>query len=146
MKKLIFLILPAALITAPALASIPPKVTDAFQARYATATNVEWKHGIGSHFKASFNLGEYRLKAKFDRKGNWLESEKIIAQNKLPMTVKNNLRKSKYGDWKIKSSYEEYLPNEKPQYHITAAKGSSVTKGFMTKSLTFDHHGQLMNG
>lgn len=140
MKKLILLILPAALITAPALANIPAKVTHAFQVRYTGASHVEWKHFMGD-YKANFSMGENRIRAKFDRKGNWLESEKTLAQDQLPMTVKSNLRKSKYSDWKIRSSYEEYLPNEKPQYHVTAAKGN-----FMKRSLKFDHHGQLING
>ena len=140
MKKLLFLILPAALITAPVFAKIPAKVTDAFQNRYAGATNVEWKHGLGN-YKANFNMGEYQLRAKFDRNGKWVESEKILMNDKLPMTVKSSLRKSKYSQWKIKSSYEEYLPNERTYYHITAAKGS-----FKRRGLTFDHRGQLMNG
>jgi hypothetical protein len=138
MKKLLFLILPAALITAPVFAKIPAKVTDALQAKYAGAANVEWKHNIGK-YKATFNLGEYQVKAKFDRKGKWLESEKMLRKDMLPVTVKNSLSKSKYSHWKIKTSYEEYLPNEKSYYHITVAKGD-----FSRKSLTFDHQGQLI--
>ncbi len=140
MKKLLFLILPAALITAPAFAKIPAKITDAFHARYANATNVEWKHMLGD-YKASFNMGEYQLKAKFDRKGKWLESEKMLNKDKLPVAVKNSLGKTKYSQWDIVSSYEEYLPNEKPYYHLTAAKGD-----LNRKSLKFDHRGQLIRG
>jgi Putative beta-lactamase-inhibitor-like, PepSY-like len=139
MKKF-FLILSAAFITASALAKIPAKVTGAFQARYAGATNVEWKHGIGN-YKAYFNMGEYKFLAKFDRKGGWLESEKMLKKDKLPITVKNNLRKSKYSQWEIKSSYIEYLPNEKPFYRIITAKGD-----FKRKNLIFDDQGQLING
>jgi hypothetical protein len=81
------------------------------------------------------------LTAKFDRKGNWMESKKMLGKGRLPTTVRNNLRKSKYSRWEIKSSYEEYAPNKNPQYHITAAKG-----GFGKKTLMFNHHGQLLNG
>src|SRR5258706_4684584 len=140
MKKLFFLILSAAFITAPAFAKIPAKITDAFQARYVGATNVEWRHGM-SDYKANFNMGESRFQAKFGRKGRWLESEKMLGKDRLPATVKTSLRKSKYSQWKIKSSYEEYLPNEKAYYHVTAAKGD-----FKRRNLVFDHHGQLING
>ena len=133
------LLLSAALISAPVFAKIPVRITDAFHARYATATNVTWSHMIGD-YNASFNMGEYTLKAKFDRKGNWLESQKMLERDRLPVTVKNSLRNSKYSQWKIKSSYEQYLPNEKPQYHVSATKGD-----FERKSLKFDHHGQLLN-
>ncbi len=138
MKKLLFLILPAAFITSSVFAGIPARITDAFQARYAGATHVEWKHQVGD-YKASFNIGENQLMAKFDSKGRWLESEKMLQKDKLPMTVKNSLKKSKYSQWIIVSSYEEYLPNEKPYYHLTAAKGD-----FNKKSLKFDHRGQMI--
>src|SRR6266700_1439569 len=120
MKKLFFLILTAVFFTASAFAKIPARITDALQAKYAGAANVEWKHSIGN-YKASFNMDGYRLEAKFDRKGNWLKSEKMLKTEKLPVTVKNCLRNSKYSQWEIKSSYEEYLPDKKPQYHVMAA-------------------------
>ena len=139
MKKF-FLMLSAAFITASAFAKIPAKVTDAFQAKYAAATNVEWKHGIGN-FKAYFNMGEYKFLARFDRKGKWVESEKMLKKDRLPVTVKNSFRKSKYSQWEIKSSYLEYLPNEKPFYRVLTVKGD-----FKRKSLIFDDQGQLING
>jgi hypothetical protein len=138
MKKLLFLILAATFLTVQAFARIPAKITDAFQARYAGATNVEWRHNIG-RYKAIFNLGEYQMQAKFDRKGKWLESEKMLKKEMLPMTIKNSLSKSKYRQWKIKSFHEEYLPNEKSYYQITVVKGD-----FNKKSLMFDHQGQLI--
>jgi hypothetical protein len=140
MKKLLFLILAAGLITAPAFAKIPAKITGAFQSRYSGATNVEWRNNM-INYKASFNLGEYRLQAKFDHKGKWLGSEKMLQKDRLPVTVRNNFGKTKYGSWKIKSSYEEYLPNEQPRYHLTAAKGD-----IKRKVLVFDYHGQLIKG
>jgi hypothetical protein len=140
MKKLIFL-MAAGFITASAFAKIPAKITGAFQARYAGATHVEWRHSMMSSYKASFNLGESRLEAKFDRKGKWLESEKMLHKDRLPVTVKNSLSRTKYGDWKIKSSYEEYLPNEQPRYHVTAAKGD-----IKRKALVFDYRGQIIKG
>ena len=140
MKKLFFLVLSATFITVSAFARIPAKVTDAFHARYAGATNVEWKHGL-SKYKASFMLDDYRYEAKFDKNGRWEQSEKMVRRDMLPMSVRNGLHKSKYRQWEVKSSYVEYLPNERPHYHIAAAKGD-----FKKKHLVFNERGQLING
>jgi hypothetical protein len=140
MKKLFFLILPVVFISAAAFAKIPAKVTDAFQARYTHATNVEWKHMIGK-YEADFNMGKYQLAAKFDRKGKWLESEKNLSMDRLPWSVRSNIMKSKYSQWKIKSSREEYMPGEKPDYRVTVTKGD-----FVSRNLKFDHRGQMING
>lgn len=140
MKKFFVMLLSAALISATAFAKIPARVTSALQARYASAANIEWRHIIGD-YKASFDMGGYRIEARFDGKGRWHGSERMLTKDMLPSTVKNSLVKSGYGQWEIKSSYEEYLPNEMPSYHIIAAKGD-----LKRKSLVFDHRGQLMNG
>jgi hypothetical protein len=139
MKKLL-LLLAAGFIMIPAFAKIPSKITSAFHWKYAGATNVEWENNLVS-YKAIFNLRDSRLRATFDRKGQWLQSERMLQKNQLPMAVKNSLGKTRYGNWKIKSSYEEYLPNEQPRYHIWAAKGAIKRKG-----LVFDSHGQLIKG
>ena len=140
MKKLFVLLFSAACISAPAFAKIPAQVTDAFKMRYADANNVEWRHGLGK-YKANFVMGDYRYEAKFDRNGKWAESRKMVRKDMLPMSVKNELRRSKYSKWEIKSSYEEYLPNEKPHYHVAAMKGD-----FKRKHLEFNERGELMNG
>jgi hypothetical protein len=140
MKKIFFLILSVAFISVSAFAKIPAKVTDAFQARYVHATNVEWKHMIGK-YEAFFNMGKYQLDAKFDKRGKWLESEKKLGWDNLPMSVQNNIKKSKYSHWKITSSSEQYLPGEKPEYVVKVTKGD-----FAFRNLRFDHRGQLING
>ncbi|HLY72325.1 MAG TPA: PepSY-like domain-containing protein [Puia sp.] len=140
MKKLFFLILPAAFASVPAFAKIPAKVTDAFEVKYTHATNVSWKHMMGK-YEADFNMGKYQLEATFDKKGQWLESDKILGKENLPKSVVNNIKKSKYSHWKIKSSKETYMPGEKPEFHVMVTKGD-----FVFRNLKFDHRGQLMNG
>jgi hypothetical protein len=140
MKKVFLLLMSAAFVSASAFATIPAKITSAFYLRYAKATNVEWKHMMGN-YKAVFNMGSYQIEAKFSRKGNWVGSEKRLGKDRLPNTVMNSIKKSKYSEWRIKSSYEEYFPTGKPQYHVLAAKGD-----FMSKNLKFNDQGQLMNG
>ena len=140
MKKLFVLIIAAAFMAMPAFARIPARVTDAFQSRYAGATNVEWKHGL-SKYKANFTMGDYRYEAEFDRDGHWKESLKMMDENRLPRSVRNSLSRSKYGRWQVRSTYVQYQPNHKPQYHIAAAKGD-----FKKKHLVFNENGELING
>ena len=141
MKKLFVVdAIPASFCATAALGKIPAKITSAFQARYASAANVEWQHSL-RRYKASFDLGEFRFKTMFDHKGNWLGSEKMIGSKELPVAVKSSLQKSKYGEWEIKASYERYVPHERPSYHVIAAKGD-----FKRKELVFNDQGRLING
>ena len=139
MKKLFFLILSAACLAVPAFANIPARVTNAFHARYSTATNVEWKHGLGK-YKASFVMDDCRYEAKFDRHGRWVESEKMMQGDRLPRMVRNSLHRSKYRGWEIRSSYVEYSLNKRPRYHVEAVRGD------YKKRLEFNENGQLING
>jgi len=141
MKKFLFLVLAVSIFAIPAFANIPSKVEGSFKAKYGTASHVEWKHGLFGDYKALFVLEGYQYKAKFDKKGNWIETQKIMSADKLPGTVRNSFHQSKYNQWEIKETYELYLPNHRPQYHIDAAKSE-----FKRKHLLFDDRGELMNG
>jgi hypothetical protein len=140
MKRSFFLILSLCIISVSAFAKIPAMVTDAFKVRYVHATNVQWKHEIGK-YEASFDMGNYRLEAKFNKNGKWLESQKYLSSATLPSSVKTNIQNSKYSGWKIESSSIEYLPNERPMYKVRVVKNDLVFR-----NLKFDHRGQLMNG
>jgi hypothetical protein len=87
-------------------------------------------------------MGQYRFKAKFDHKGNWLGSEKMLDKQELPAIVMSNLQKSKYSRWEIKASYEQYVPHGRPSFHIVAAKGDLKRKDLVFSS----QGGQLING
>jgi len=98
------------------------RLTDALLARYAPAAHVEWKQPIGK-YEAEFNVGKNRPESKFDGKGNWLESLKFLSKGRLPLDLSKNIRKSKYGHWKIKSSPEIFLPNARSECQITVTRG-----------------------
>src|SRR5437868_4424542 len=76
---------------------IPAVVTDAFKAKYANATGVEWKDKLSS-FEADFKSGDKDMKAFFSSKGEWIKTETKHTYNSLPSDVKDGFKKSKYAE------------------------------------------------
>lgn len=142
MKKIFFsiLVIGAGLIfTANAqVRKIPAEVTNAFSEKYADAKNVEWKDKL-SAFAANFDFKGDKLVARFNKKGEWLSTEKELTANDLPSAVKDGLSKSKYAEWETKSTYLLEVPGDKKEYRIHVSK-SSVQK----KILLFDEDGKLL--
>lgn len=142
MKKIVFslLIIGAGLIfTANAqVRKIPADVTNAFSEKYKDAKNVEWKDKL-SAFAASFEENGDKYEARFNKRGEWLSTEKEIAEDDLPAAVKDGFSKSKYADWETKSTYQIEIPDDKKEYRIHISK-SSVQK----KILLFDESGKLL--
>ena len=137
-----FVLLLAACFTINSLfAKIPEKLANAFHLKYASATNVKWKNNV-INYTVTFKLMNAQYHATYDKKGEWLQSEKkIIMKNDLPEVVKNSFDKSDYASWTIQSLYEEFLPKEQPRYHIRAAKGS-----LQRKNIVFDFQGHIIKG
>ena len=119
------------------LRKIPAQVTDALSTKYPEAKSVEWKDKL-SAFAANFEMEGIKYEAKFSNKGEWQSTEKELAEDNLPSPVQDGLSKSKYADWKIKATYEVYLPGDITQYHIVAK--SDLQK----KKLLFNDEGQLL--
>jgi hypothetical protein len=118
--------------------SIPGAVTDSFKVHYPAASDVKWSDKV-TLFQASFtNNGDAYL-AKFKSKGEWLSSQKDIAEDKLPSVVKDGLAKSKYASYKIENVKQIFLPNNVTQYGLSVSNGS-ITK----KNLLFNSEGQLL--
>lgn len=117
---------------------IPAEVTNAFSEKYADAKNVEWKDKL-SNFVAAFELDGNKYEARFNKKGEWLNTENEQDINDLTDKVKEGLEKSKYADWEIKSLYKIELPEDKIQYRLHVAKTS-----VQQKNLLFNESGKLL--
>jgi hypothetical protein len=86
---------------------IPAEVTEAFKAKYPNSNAVEWKDKIKA-FQANFEMKDEDYQARFNSKGEWQETEKVIGQDKLPAEVTDGFSKSKYAEWEVKEvSYIE---------------------------------------
>jgi hypothetical protein len=121
------------------LGSIPAAVTDSFNARFPGTTNVNWKNKI-TIFQADFVFNNTTEQAKFNKKGEWQMSEKVIPKENLPAEVRDGLDKSKYAaDWKVNTVFQRDLPGPVVQYRIEIYK-SDIQK----KSLLFSSAGRLL--
>ncbi|MFT3825463.1 MAG: PepSY-like domain-containing protein [Chitinophagaceae bacterium] len=117
---------------------VPGTVTDAFKAKYPDATQVEWKDKL-SAFAAAFYIGNLKHEARFNSKGQWLETEFVINKDSLPKPVADGLDKSKYAEWNIEDAYKILLPGDVVQYRLEAEKSS-----LQRKNLLFNSDGRLL--
>lgn len=142
MKKIVFLILIiCAGISFSATAQIrkiPAEVTNAFTEKYGDAKNVEWGDKL-KNFVATFELDGKKYEARFNKKGEWLNTETELEEGDLPDEVKDGLSKSKYTDWETKALYKIDLPEDKVQYRIHVVKTS-----VQQKNLLFSDKGKLL--
>ncbi len=118
---------------------IPSEVTEAFKIKYPDASQVEWKDKL-TNFVAVFKEDGIQYEARFNKKGDWKDTENEIDTDELPETVNEGYNKSKYADeWKIEAAYKIVLPNEKVNYRVLARK-SDLQK----KNLLFNSEGRLL--
>src|SRR5688572_29116601 len=83
------------------LRKVPVEVTDDFKTKFPDASNLEWKDRFSS-VEANFKIAETAYKARFNKNGEWMETEKIIEPAVLPAAVKDGFDKSKYTSWEVK--------------------------------------------
>ena len=141
MKRILLLAFGAIMLAGTAsaqLRKIPSEVTDAFKAKYPTATNVSWKDKV-TVFEADFKMDDDNYEARFNNKGEWQQSEKNITESDLPSAVNDGLQKSKYTDWEIKSVDKLTLKDESTQYRLLVKRGT-----LEKKYLFFDTDGKLL--
>ena len=117
---------------------LPAEVTNSFSEKYPDAKNVEWKDKL-SNFSAGFEWEDEKYEAHFNKKGEWLSTDKEIDVNDLPANVKDGFDKSKYSDWETKNAYRIDMPDDKINYRIHVAR-SSIQK----KILLFNEEGKLL--
>lgn len=118
---------------------IPAEVTDAFKEKYPSATGVEWKDKL-TNFVAVFQLDGVQYEARFNKKGEWKDTENAIETEELPEAVNEGYGKSKYADeWKIEAAYKILLPDDKVNYRVLARK-SDLQK----KNILFNSNGRLL--
>jgi len=143
MKKLIVILASAILLfsmnsSQAQIGKVPAEVTEAFKVKYADTKNVQWKDKV-SFYQVNFEMKNEKYESKFNSKGEFLGSEKVIKKEQAPAAVKNGLAKSKFSDWEIKSVTWIEKKDLAIQYRYFIRK-SGVEK----KYLTFDDTGKLV--
>lgn len=117
---------------------IPAEVTNAFSEKYPDAKDVEWKDNL-SFFIVAFEKDGENLEARFNKKGEWQSTEKLIEADDLPEKVEDGFEKSKYSDWEVKSVYKIELPKDELQYRLRVAKSD-----IQQRNLLFNEKGKLL--
>ncbi len=139
MKKLVAvaMLLGVVIMGTAQIRTIPSVVTDSLKSRYPNAKTVSWKDNL-TNFEASFTNSNTDYSAKFNSKGEWLESEKKISFNDLNSDVQDGFHKSRFSDWEIRGIKEIREKDKEVIYRILVRK-SSLQK----KYLYFNKNGQL---
>lgn len=117
---------------------VPAEVTEAFKTKYPDTKNVEWKDKITS-FQASYEMNGDKYESRFNSKGVWQQTEKDIAEDALPASVKDGYSKSKFTDWELKTVTRVESKDNSIQYRLFVRK-SGVEK----KYLYFNEDGKLV--
>lgn len=118
---------------------VPAAVTEAFKAKYPSASNVEWKDKV-TVFMATYELDGKKHEARFTNKGEWKNTETEVGETGLPAAVKDGFAKSKYdSDWDINNGYKIESPGDVTEYRVFIKK-SDIQK----KNLLFSKEGKLL--
>ena len=116
---------------------IPASATDAFKAKYPTATGAEWHDDI-SVFTVKFQQDDVKHVAKYSTKGKWIETENEVSEGNLPPAVKEGFSKCKYSDWQVLKIHKIVEP-DKTQYRMNVKKAD-----LNQKNLLFSSTGKLL--
>jgi hypothetical protein len=117
---------------------IPATVTDSFKEKYPDASGVEWRDKL-SVFSAIFVKDGVNYEARYNSKGQWLNTENEITKEDLPSAVQEGFEKSKYADWEIEKAYLIQLPDEVTQYRLHVGKTD-----LQKKNLLYSSKGRLL--
>jgi hypothetical protein len=123
MKKLIFLISAALLLSAytlfagPYETTVSKKINQAFSESFSGATNVKWYTDDNKTFTAKFTMSHTKVTAFFGSDGTLLATSRYLKAEQLPLRVISKLNKRYPGN----SIYcvVEYTAGENLVYFIT---------------------------
>jgi len=117
---------------------IPSTVTDSFKDKYPDATGVEWRDKV-SVFSAVFSKDGVNYEARFNSKGEWLNTENEITEDALPPVIRDGFEKSKYADWEVEKVHLISLPEGTTQYRLLVGKTD-----LQKKNLLYSSKGRLL--
>jgi len=117
--------------------NVPDVVKNAFKQKFPTAQKVKWELDY-ENYEAEFKMDKKEMSVKFDKDGNWIETETPIKPSAINAEVKEFLTKN-FAGFVVKEA-------EKVE---TAAKGIvyelEVKKGEIEYELVVSEKGQLIS-
>lgn len=118
--------------------SIPQEAKSNFAAQYPNAQNVRWDNDV-VNVNVRFEQDGQQMNAEYNNKGIWKHTYIDWTYDKLPATVQEGLKKSKYADRDVKEVLAVDLPGNVRQYRLKMEK-NDVQK----KYLYFNSDGRLV--
>jgi hypothetical protein len=135
MKKIICVLLPAALSMAACAQKIPADkvpaaVSSAFDNKFPDATKVRWdKEDEG--FEANFRLKGEEVSALFGTAGNWLETETEMEPGALPGAVRRTLG-AEFAGYDVEEASRIEKANGETSFEAEAEKGEETLDIILT--------------
>lgn len=101
---------------------VPAAVTNAFKSKYPAIEKVKWEIEDEVNYEGEFKLDGKETSVKFDKSGNWLETETEMKVADLPKAVKDGLNKS-FAGYKVLEAEHVEVPDNKTFYEVKIERG-----------------------
>ena len=100
---------------------VPAMVVTNFKKQFAKASKPQWEMEEAD-FEVNFKNNGVEYSAKYDKQGNWLETEQEIKNTELPAAVKNAIEKE-FPKAEIEESEKVSYPNQASVYELEIEHG-----------------------
>ncbi len=112
--------------------TVPLEVRQGLEIQFPGAKSVKWHDQEDEdEYEASLKWNKNRMIAKFDTKGNWLESEREIGKSKLPAAVSLSISID-FADYVIDSVELISTPKRKEAYEVSLLGEDHMLKVIFT--------------
>src|ERR1017187_4845121 len=103
---------------------VPATVLSNFKKQFATATKTQWEMD-DADFEVNFKNCGIECSAKYDKQGNWFETEQEIKKSELPVAVKQAVEKE-FPKANADEIGKVSLPNNKTVYELDITKDKQI--------------------
>ena len=115
--------------------NVPKKSKNHFFKKYPDAKNADWNNNV-ANYAVKFLLTDTTARAYYKLNGNWNFTEYYLEESKIPVTVIESFKKSRFADWKTESFAWVENRKGKKAYRI------DLKKGIEKRSIYFDNDGR----
>lgn len=115
--------------------NVPNKSKEHFFKKYPDAKNADWNNNV-ANYAVKFQLSDTTSRAYYHINGNWNFTEYYLEESKIPETVKDSFKKSRFADLKTESFAWVENRKGKKAYRI------DLRTGVEKRAIYFDKDGK----
>ena len=115
--------------------NVPKKSKNHFFKKYPDAKNADWNNNV-ANYAVKFQLSDTTARAYYHINGNWNFTEYYLEESKIPETVKDSFKKSRFADLTIDSYAWVENRKGKKAYRI------DLRTGVEKRAIFFDKDGK----